>query len=68
MRCNARGKRAIVNCHPAFVVDPQSDFSVIGDEALTTAKGVEDPIQLRPQLVSLRNMRVGKPVGSLSLR
>lgn len=62
VRCSSRSKGWTTDCPSEFIVDPKSELFILGDEPLTTAKGVEDPTQLRPQMASLLNMRVGKKI------
>ena len=64
VRCSHRRSKA--HCPADYIIDPKSQFFILGDEPLTTAKGVEDPVQLRPQMASLSNMRVGKEIQSTS--
>ena len=59
-RCNTRDQSQ--KCKKDMLIDPVSQFEVINDEPLTVDKGVENPVQLRPQKVSLTNMRVGNQI------
>lgn len=46
-------------CSTQFVVDPQVLIQLIEDNPLAEAQKSEDPIQLRPQRVSMSNARKG---------
>ncbi|XP_032788871.2 integrin beta-PS [Daphnia magna] len=47
-------------CSTQFVVDPQVLIQLIEDNPLAEAQKSEDPIQLRPQRVSMSNARKGQ--------
>ena len=47
-------------CSPQFVVDSQLTLERLQDLPLAEAQGLDDPIQLKPQRVSMRNARNGR--------
>nr|CAG4641733.1 EOG090X076T [Eurycercus lamellatus] len=63
-RCHSRNMAT--NCKHEFIVDSQIKSNLIKDKPLT-AKGNDDPVQLKPQKISLTNMRAGQ-VYNISLQ
>ena len=58
-------KHATMKCAQTFVIDSEVSIDYLEDEPLTQNRVSNDPIQLRPQHVSLTNVRIGKNIGGI---
>jgi hypothetical protein len=60
-------KSSVNNCPAEFIVDPLPEFQVIEDRKSLGFTDVSIPSQLRPQRVSLKNLRIGTITFSSSI-
>ncbi|XP_061647887.1 integrin beta-2 isoform X1 [Phyllopteryx taeniolatus] len=59
-RCDTRAKLIGRGCKEEEIINPMSSLQIDRDESLSTSFNMEEPIQLRPQKISLR-LRPGLP-------
>ncbi len=55
-----RDQAQTAQCSPQFVVDPQEFIKYVQNVPLAEASKVDDPIQLKPQRVTVSNARNGR--------